>query len=95
VDGGTLSPRIAFAHDVDGVGPTFNEGVKALTLGLGFVYLQKWQADIGYTMFFGGNTFSGTDPAGPLPPGQTASYASGSNYLKDRDFLAISVSYSF
>jgi hypothetical protein len=95
VDGGTLSPRVAFAHDVDGVGPTFNEGVKALTLGLGFVYLQKWQADIGYTMFFGGNTFSGTDPSPGLPPGQTASYASGSNYLKDRDFLAISVSYSF
>ncbi len=99
VDGGTLSPRIAFAHDVDGVGPTFNEGVKALTLGLGFVYLQKWQADIGYTMFFGGNTFSGTytptAAIGSLPPGQSASYASGSNYLKDRDFLAISVSYSF
>ncbi len=34
-------------------------------------------------------------PSPPLPPGQTASYASGSNYLKDRDFLAISVSYSF
>ncbi len=65
VDGGTLSPRIAFAHDVDGVGPTFNEGVKALTLGVGFVYLQKWQADIGYTMFFGGNTFAGTDPRRP------------------------------
>jgi hypothetical protein len=99
VDGGTLSPRIAFAHDVDGVGPTFNEGVKALTLGVGFVYLQKWQADIAYTMFFGGNTFSGTDSpnasSGALPPGQSASYASGSNYLKDRDFLAISVSYSF
>jgi hypothetical protein len=46
-------------------------------------------------MFFGGNTFSGTDPNSPLPPGQTASYASSSNYLKDRDFLAISVSYSF
>jgi hypothetical protein len=38
---------------------------------------------------------SGTDPNSPLPPDQTASYASGSNYLKDRDFLAISVSYSF
>ena len=50
-------------------------------------------------MFFGGNTFSGTDTpttsTGALPPGQSASYASGSNYLKDRDFLAINVSYSF
>ena len=53
----------------------------------------------GYTAFFGGNTFAGTDvpnaSSGALPPGQSASYASGSNYLKDRDFLAISVSYSF
>jgi hypothetical protein len=50
-------------------------------------------------MFFGGNTFSGTDTpnasSGALPPGQSASYASGSNYLKDRDFLSISMSYSF
>ena len=99
IDGGTVSPRIAFAHDVSGVGPTFNEGVKALTFGIGASYLQKWQAEINYTMFFGGNTYSGTDTpnlsSGPLPPGQSASYASDSNYLKDRDFLSVSVSYAF
>lgn len=99
IDGGTVSPRIAFAQDVSGFGPTFNEGAKAVTVGLGFVYLQKFQADIAYTAFFGGNTYAGTDSpnaaSGALPPGQSASYASGSNYLKDRDFLSVSVSYSF
>ena len=99
IGGATVSPRLAFAQDVSGVGPTFNEGAKALTFGIGVTYLQKWQADIAYTTFFGGNTFAGTDSpnaaSGPLPPGQSASYASGSNYLKDRDFLAVSVSYAF
>lgn len=99
IAGATVSPRIAFAHDVSGVGPTFNEGVKALTLGVGFSYLQKWQAEIAYTAFFGGRTFSGTDvpsaASGALPAGQSASYASGANPLKDRDFLSVSVSYAF
>ena len=99
IDGGTVSPRIAFAHDVSGVGPTFNQGAQALTLGLGVTYLQKWQADIAYTSFFGGKTYSGTDvpsaTSGALPPGQSANFASGSNPLKDRDFLSISLSYAF
>jgi len=99
IGGATVSPRLAFAHDVSGVGPTFNEGAQALTFGIGVSYLQKWQFDIAYTTYFGGNTFAGTDSpnaaSGALPPGQSASYASGSNYLKDRDFLAISVSYAF
>jgi hypothetical protein len=99
IDGATVSPRLAFAHDVNGIGPTFNEKVKALSLGIGTTYLQKWQLDIAYTWFFGGNTYSGTDSpnaaSGPLPPGQSANYASGSNYLRDRDFLSVSLSYSF
>ena len=95
----TVSPRIAFSDDVDGSGPTFNEGAKALTLGVGFNYRQNWQADIGYTAFFGGRTVSGVDvpnaASGALPDGQVSSYASGTNPMKDRDFLAISLSYSF
>ncbi|MBA3032249.1 MAG: DUF1302 domain-containing protein [Gammaproteobacteria bacterium] len=87
--GATVSPRIAFSHDVDGSGPTFNEGAKAITLGVGFNYRQNWQADIAYTAFFGGKTESGIDPVGGLP------YASSTNPMKDRDFLAISLSYSF
>ncbi|MDP1654321.1 MAG: DUF1302 domain-containing protein [Rhodocyclaceae bacterium] len=95
----TVSPRIAFSHDVSGFGPTFNEGAKALTLGLGFNYRQNWQADIAYTAFFGGRTVSGVDvpsaASGALPAGQVPSYASSTNPMKDRDFLAVSLSYSF
>lgn len=96
IGAGTLSPRVAFAHDVKGVSPTFNESVKAATIGLGYSFKQVWQADIAYTAFWGGKTYSGTDPAGP-PAGttQSADYASSANPLKDRDFLAVSVSYSF
>jgi len=92
--GATLSPRLAFAHDVSGVSPTFNEGVKTATLGLGMNFRQNWQADISYTAFFGGKTYSGTDPAA-VPSGQPATYASSSNPLGDRDFLSLNVSYAF
>ena len=95
----TVSPRLAFSHDVSGNSPTFNEGAKALTLGFGFNYRQNWQADIAYTAFFGGKKVSGTDvpstASGALPAGQSATYASHTNPMVDRDFLAISVSYSF
>lgn len=95
----TVSPRIAFSHDVNGTGPTFNDGVKALTFGVGFNYRQNLQADIAYTAFFGGRKYGGVDPAASpaagFPPTQSPAYASGSNPLRDRDFLAISVSYSF
>ncbi len=95
----TVSPRIAFSHDVHGRSPTFNEGNKAATFGVGFNYQQNWQADIGYTTFFGGRSLSGVDvpsaASGALPAGQSASYSSGTNALKDRDFLTISLSYSF
>lgn len=99
VAGGTLSPRVVFSHDVDGSSPTFNEGAKAFTLGLGFNYRQNWQADIAYTAFFGGRKIKGVDPvsstASGFPAGQSASYASHTNPMKDRDFLSVSVSYSF
>lgn len=91
--GVSVTPRVAFAHDVDGVSPTFNEGTKAATLGVGFVYQQKWQADLSYTTFWGGRTYSGTDP---LPTGtQPRTYATSANPLKDRDFVSLSISYSF
>jgi len=97
----TVSPRIAFSHDVHGRSPTFNEGNKAATFGIGFNYQQNWQADFGYTTFFGGGSESGRDPnTNPAPPnffpvGQSPNYSSGTNALKDRDFIAISLSYSF
>ena len=92
--GANLSPRLAFSHDVSGVSPTFNESVKTATLGLGMNFRENWQADISYTAFFGGKTYSGTDPAA-VPAGQPTTYASSSNPLKDRDFLSMNVSYAF
>ncbi len=105
-----MSPRLVFAQDVNGVSPTFNEGTKAITAGVGFNYLQRWQADIGYTTFFGGRTYAGTDAVAPgtdvnpdpmvttLSTGDTSqsqSFATGANPNKDRDFFAVSVSYAF
>jgi hypothetical protein len=90
----TVSPRIAFSHDVSGVSPSFNQGVKAITLGLGFAFLQDWQADLSYTNYFGGRTYAGIDPLANAA-GQPQSYASSANPLKDRDFVAASLSYSF
>jgi hypothetical protein len=70
-----------------------------LTLGLGASYLKRWQANVAYTAYFGGKTYAGVDmpntTSGPLPAGQAASYASGSNPLRDRDFLSMSLSYAF
>ena len=75
-----VSPRFAFAHDVKGVSPTFNEGVKSASVAVGFTYKEQWRADIAYTAFFGGRQFPGVV--------QT-------NSLKDRDFISVSASYSF
>jgi hypothetical protein len=53
----TMAPRLAWAHDVDGVTPgpggSFVEGRKALTVGLGFEYQNAWQIDISYTNYSG------------------------------------------
>ena len=54
----TLSPRFAFAHDVNGITPgpggNFLDGRISYTLGLEANYLQKWVFDISYTAFQGG-----------------------------------------
>ncbi len=92
--GGSLSPRVAFAHDVKGVGPNFNEGVQSGSVGLSWDYQRKWLVDIQYTGYWGGRTYCGTDVSG-VPPTQPASFCSSANPLKDRDFYSISVSYSF
>lgn len=58
----TLSPRLAWAHDVNGTTPgpggNFVEGRKAVTLGLGANYQNKWAADISYTDFFGAGRYN-------------------------------------
>lgn len=97
----TVSPRLAFSHDVNGTGPNFNEGVKAVTFGMGLNFKQNWQADFAYTRFFGGRTYRGTDnpalasPSNPYTATQSTAYASSANPLKDRDFVAASLTYLF
>lgn len=94
--GGTVTPRAAFSHDVRGVGPNFNRGVKSASGGVSWDYQRKWVVDAQYTGYFDGRTYCGTDaPASAVPPGQSASWCSSANPLKDRDFYSISVSYSF
>ena len=93
ITGVNLIPRIAYSHDVHGVGPTFNQGTKAATLGLSAVVKQKWQADLAYTTYWGGRTYSGTDPSATGTQART--YATSANALKDRDFVSVSLRYSF
>lgn len=58
----TLSPRVAWAHDVSGNSPgpggNFLEGRKAVTLGLGANYQNKWTADLSYTDYFGAGRYN-------------------------------------
>ncbi len=96
--GGNVSPRLAWSQDVKGVGPSFNEGAKSLSIGANWDYQRKWLVDMQYTAYMGGRSYCGTDvpPAGSsVTPGQSASYCSVANPLKDRDFYSVSVSYSF
>jgi hypothetical protein len=93
-----LSPRIAFAHDLRGTSQTFAQGVKAASIGVSANYQQKWQADVSYTNFFGGESFSGFSRGTPgaTPANATnAPVKSSNNPLSDRDFIAATVSYSF
>jgi len=92
--GGNVAPRFAFAHDVRGVSPTFNEDTKSYSVGVSWDYQRKWVVDAQYTGFFGGRTYCGTDVSG-VPPTQPASWCSSANPLKDRDFYSLTVSYSF
>lgn len=58
----TLSPRIAWAHDVDGISPgpggNFLEDRKAITFGLGANYQNTWTADLSYTDYFGAGRYN-------------------------------------
>jgi hypothetical protein len=96
--GGTLSPRAAFSHDVKGVGQNFNQGVKSGSVGVSWDYQRKWLVDLQYTGYWGGRVYCGTDvPVGTavITPGQSPSWCSAANPIKDRDFFSLVVSYSF
>ena len=54
--GVNLKPNVAWSHDVDGYGANgvFNEGNKAVSLGLDAEYQNTYTASLAYTDFFGG-----------------------------------------
>ena len=52
--GVNLKPNLSWSHDVDGYGPTFNEGNKAISVGLDAEYQNTYTASLSYTDFFGG-----------------------------------------
>lgn len=55
--GVNLKPSVSWSHDVDGYGPNglFNEGAKAISLGLDAEYQNTYTAGLAYTDFFGGD----------------------------------------
>ncbi|WP_043312048.1 DUF1302 domain-containing protein [Pseudomonas sp. ML96] len=59
--GVNLKPNIAWSHDVDGYGPNFNEGSKAVSLGVDAEYLNTYTASLSYTNFFDGDYNTQTD----------------------------------
>ncbi|WP_237034849.1 DUF1302 domain-containing protein [Aquipseudomonas alcaligenes] len=61
IAGVNLKPNLAFAHDVEGYGPTFTEGNQSLSVGLDADYLSKYTASLSYTDYFGGDFNTNTD----------------------------------
>jgi hypothetical protein len=59
--GVNLKPNVSWSHDVDGYGPTFNEGNKAISLGLDADYQNTYTASLAYTDFFGGEYNTSVD----------------------------------
>jgi hypothetical protein len=53
-----MEPTLLFQHDVNGITPTpivnFVEGRRQLNAILSVNYLQAWNLDVGYAMYFGG-----------------------------------------
>ncbi|HWD32722.1 MAG TPA: DUF1302 domain-containing protein [Pseudomonas sp.] len=53
--GVNLAPNLAWSHDVEGNGPNFEEGLKAVSLGVDADYANLYTASLSYTNFFGGH----------------------------------------
>jgi hypothetical protein len=95
-----LTPRVAFSHDVHGVSQTFNQQTKSASVGLTASYLSRWTADVAYTSYFGGRKYCGKDnetllAAKGLATSQSPYYCTSANPMRDRDFAALTLSYSF
>jgi len=54
----TISPTVAFSHDVEGTSPSpitnYVEDTMSLNLSVGMSYQNTWRGSLGYTNFFGG-----------------------------------------
>jgi len=54
----TVSPTVAFSHDVEGTSPSpisnYVEDTMSLNLSVGMAYQNTWRGSLGYTSFFGG-----------------------------------------
>ena len=55
IAGINLKPNVAWSHDVNGYGPNFSEGAKAVSVGVDADYQNTYTASISYTDFFGGD----------------------------------------
>ncbi|ARS50023.1 type V secretory pathway, adhesin AidA [Ectopseudomonas mendocina] len=57
IPGVDLRPNLAWSHDVRGYGsePGFNEGAKAISVGIDASVLSTYSANLSYTDFFGGD----------------------------------------
>ncbi|MNJ60715.1 hypothetical protein D3C77_564680 [compost metagenome] len=63
IAGINLKPNVAWSHDVNGYGPNgqFNEGAKAVSLGLDAEYRNTYTASLSYTDFFDGDYNTSVD----------------------------------
>ena len=61
IAGVNLRPNLAFAHDVEGYGPTFTEGNKSVSVGLDADFMSQYTASVSYTDYFGGDFNTNTD----------------------------------
>jgi hypothetical protein len=57
IAGINIKPNLSWSHDVSGYGPNglFNEGAKAISLGVDADYRNTYTASLSYTDFFGGD----------------------------------------
>ena len=61
IPGVQLRPNLAWSHDVEGSGPNFEEGAKAVSLGLNADYQNTYTAALSYTNYFDGKYNTMTD----------------------------------
>ncbi|MCP8467615.1 DUF1302 domain-containing protein [Pseudomonas sp. ZM23] len=61
IAGINFKPNMAWSQDVNGTGPSFEEGAKAISLGLDADYQNTYTMSLSYTNYFGGDYNTLTD----------------------------------